>query len=552
MQSRQGPVAGEHGRPTVETAPNLADTPRRGALARPDSVVLECAGATRTWRELWERSLRVANGLRATGVAPQSRVVYLGRNSLEFFEVLYGSSQIRAVPTGINWRLSAREVAAVLADTEARVVFLGADFLELWNSAAEILQSNLTVIVIGQGATPDQVGRTDGLGDYESWLARHVPEEPKIPGRPDDVAMQTYTSGTTGDPKGVMHTAAAIAATMATSDLLEVADSTVSLIATPIFHANATAAAINVLGAGGRCVIARDTDPNSLLRLIETHRITHTVLVPTLIRNLLEAPGFSSRDVSSLRTLIYAGSPMPPGLLERTKRVLSQVRLLQVYGSTEALGVSALSHEEHARYSNTAGRPLPEVTVRLVDPATGIDVTDAGGPGEVWVRSPTIMSGYWNRPRMTQATITPDGFVRTGDIGTLQDGYLTLIDRLHDMIISGGENVYPSEVEQVLATHPGVAQVAVVGRPSEKWGETVTAIVVPADSREPSVTAQALIDFARSRLAAYKCPTDVQLVAQLPYTSSGKLQRSALREPNATGAPAPIAGDGLMSGVRDA
>jgi long-chain acyl-CoA synthetase len=552
MQSRQGAVVGEHGRATAETAPDLADTPRRGALGRPDSVVLECAGATRTWRELWERSLRVADGLLATGVAPQSRVVYLGRNSLEFFEVLYGSSQIRAVPTGINWRLSAREVAAVLADTEARVVFLGADFLELWNSVAATLRSDLTVIVIGRAAVPEQHGRTDGLRDYESWLADHLPEEPGIPGSPDDVAMQTYTSGTTGDPKGVMHTAAAIAATMATSDLLEISDSTVSLIATPIFHANATAAAINVLGAGGCCVIARDTDPSSLLRLIETHRITHTVLVPTLIRNLLEAPGFSATDVSSLRTLIYAGSPMPPGLLERTRRALPRVRLLQVYGSTEVLGVTALRHEEHDRFPHSAGRPLSEVTVRLVDPATGDDVTDAGGPGEVWVGSPTIMSGYWNRPHLTQATITPDGFVRTGDIGTMQDGYLTLVDRLNDMIISGGENVYPSEVEQVLATHPGVAQVAVVGRPSEKWGETVTAIVVPTGSPEPSVTPQALIDFARSRLAAYKCPTDVQFVEQLPHTASGKLQRSALREPTAAGAPPPSAGDQLVSGVSDA
>jgi long-chain acyl-CoA synthetase len=551
MQSRPGPVDSEQGRTAAETAATLADTPRRGARARPDSVVLECGGATRTWRELWERSLRVANGLRATGVTPQRRVAYLGRNSLEFFEVLYGCSQIRAVPTGINWRLSAREVAAVLADTEARVVFLDADFIELWNSAGAMLESDLIVIVIGQGVVTEQVGRTDGLRDYESWLARHVPEEPGIAGNPDDVAMQTYTSGTTGDPKGVMHTAGAIAATLATADLLEISDSTVSLIATPIFHANATAAAINVLAAGGRCVIARNTDPSSLLRLIETHRVTHTVLVPTLVRNLLEAAAFSSSDVSSLRTLIYAGSPMPSGLLQRTRRALPRVRLLQVYGSTEAIGVSALSHEEHDHFSDTAGRPMPEVTVRLVEPTTGVDVTDSGGPGEVWVRSPTIMSGYWKRPHMTQATITPDGFVRTGDVGTLQDGYLTLVDRLNDMIISGGENVYPSEVEKVLAHHPGVAEVAVVGLPSEKWGETVTAIVVPTSSLEP-VAAPALIEFARARLAAYKCPTSVQFVEQLPHTASGKLQRSALREATATGAPTPIAGDGLMSGVRDA
>jgi long-chain acyl-CoA synthetase len=242
---------------------------------------------------------------------------------------------------------------------------------------------------------------------------------------------------------------------------------------------------------------------------------------------------------------------MPPGLLERTRRALPQVRLLQVYGSTEVLGVSALRHEEHDRFPTSAGRPLSEVTVRLVDPATGVDVTDDGGPGEVWVRSPTIMSGYWNRPRMTQATITPDGFVRTGDIGTMVGGYLTLVDRLNDMIISGGENVYPSEVEQVLAAHPGVAQVAVVGRPSERWGETVTAVVVPTGSPEPRVTAEALIDFARSRLAAYKCPTSVQFIERLPHTASGKLQRSALREPTAAGAP-PSAGDELESGVNDA
>ena len=551
MQSRQSPVHGDRGRTATETAANLADTPRRGARARPDSVVLECAGATRTWRELWERSLRVASGLRATGVTPQGRVAYLGRNSLEFFEVLYGCSQVRAVPTGVNWRLSPREVAAVLGDTEARVVFLGADFVDLWRSATAILDIEMTVIVVGESDVGDQVGLAGGLRDYESWLARHSSEVPDISGSPDDVAMQTYTSGTTGAPKGVMHTAGAIAATLATADLLEISDSTVSLIATPIFHANATAAAINVLGAGGRCVIARDTDPTSLLRLIETHRITHTVLVPTMIRNLVEAPAFSSADVSSLRTLIYAGSPMPAGLLQRTRRALPHVRLLQVYGSTEALGVSALSHEEHECFSNTAGRPMPEVTVRLVEPATGVDVTDSGGPGEVWVRSPMIMSGYWNRTRMTQATITPDGFVRTGDIGTLQDGYLTLVDRLDDMIISGGENVYPSEVEKVLADHPGVAEVAVVGRPSEKWGETVTAVVVPMSLSEPSVTAPALIEFARARLAAYKCPTSVWFVERLPHTASGKLQRSALREPTAAGMPSPTARDGLASGTSD-
>jgi long-chain acyl-CoA synthetase len=552
MQSWQGPVDDEQGRTVAETAPNLADTPRRGARTRPDSVVLECAGATRTWSELWERSLRVANGLRATGLTPQSRVVYLGRNSLEFFEVLYGCAQIRAVPTGINWRLSAREIAAVLADTEARVVFLDTDFLELWSAAAAMLETDMTVIVIGQAAVTEQVGPAGGLPDYESWLAHHVPEELGIAGSPDDIAMQTYTSGTTGDPKGVMHTAGAIAATMATADLLEISDSTLSLIATPIFHANATAAAVNVLGAGGRCVIARDTDPSSLLRLIETHHITHTVLVPTLIRNLLEAPAFSSSDTSSLRTLIYAGSPMPAGLLQRAREALPHVRLLQVYGSTEAIGVSALSHEDHDRFSHTAGRPLPEVTVRLVEPATGVDVTDSGGPGEVWVRSPTIMSGYWNRPRMTQATITPDGFVRTGDIGTLHDGYLTLADRLNDMIVSGGENVYPGEVEKVLADHPAVAEVAVVGTPSEKWGETVTAFVVPMTSPESSVTAQELIEFTRARLATYKCPTSVQFVEQLPHTASGKLQRSALRRTTPSGVPAPRVTDGRASGVSNA
>lgn len=534
MQRQRGPATRARGDEPTEHR-TYAETLRSVAALTPDSVILQCGVDTRTAGQLWDRSLRVAHGLIDAGVAAQDRVAYLGRNSLEYFEILYGASVIGAVSTSLNWRLSSRELAAVLNDTGASVLFVDRAFLDRVASESLALSPLTTIVVSACDAGSQHRSHLPRCEDYDTWLARQTTAVVTQPIDPDAIAIQTYTSGTTSTPKGVTHSVRAIAATFTTADLLEISGGTKTLIATPVFHATASGAAANVVAAGGRCVIARDGEPSELLRLLEHHHINHAVLVPTLIRNLLDSPRFPDTDLSALSTVVYAGSPISPALLEQVRTSLPHVRLIQVYGSTETIGVTLLSPEEHEHHSHTAGRPMPEVAVRLVDPVTGAEVTDRRG--ELWVRSPTVMAGYWNRPEATRHAITPDGFVRTGDIAELHDGFLVLVDRLDDMIISGGENVYPTEVESALAQHPGVAEVAVFGTPSERWGETVTAVVVRADPSETEVSAQDLIDFARSRLATYKCPTSVRFADHLPRNASGKILRRVLRRSESSGEP---------------
>jgi long-chain acyl-CoA synthetase len=433
---------------------------------------------------------------------------------------------IRAVPTGINWRLAPEEMLAVLNDSGCSLLFVEAEFLAHLGEARSGLTHVRRIIVMEH----DGVARPTEHEAYESWLSRQRPDDPDLPANWHDIAMQTYTSGTTGGPKGVTHSVAAIAASLDIAQLLEISDESIVLIATPVFHATATGAAAMALGAGGRCVIAREAQADTLLPLIERHGVTLIVLVPTIIKMIVEAPAFAEHDLSSLRTLVYAAAPISPELLARARRQLPHVHFIQIYGSTETLGATVLRPDEHEDHLASAGRPLPGVVIRLVDPLSGEPVA-AGDTGEVLVHAPTNMSGYWNRPEETGRTITDDGFVRTGDLARFDGEFLVLHDRLNDMIITGGENVYPTEVENVLATHPLIEDVAVIGIPSDKWGETVLAFVVRRRDGGDELGEQDVIAYARANLAAYKCPTVVRFVDVLPRNASGKLLKSTLREP---------------------
>jgi len=461
-------------------------------------------------------------------VQPGARrhVAFLGRNNIEFFEILYGASLAGTALVGVNWRLTPDEVLAVLDDAAPTALFLEAEFLPLLSKIKTALLSSPQVVVIGPGG--DEPAEVCGHPDFESWLAAQPSIDPQLTVQPDDIAILTYTSGTTGRPKAAMHSVAAVAASFALADILEISGDTVALIATPVFHATAAGTVAMVLSAGGRCVIARDAGARTIARLVARHEITMTIVVPTIIAVLLESPDAHDFDLTSLRTLVYTASPISPDLLHRALERFPSVRFVQVYGSTECFGTTVLCAEEQRDHAGTAGRAMPGVDLRIVDIVTGEEV-DNGSPGEVWVRSPTIMSGYWNLPAETARTITPDRYVRTGDVGLLRDGYLTLLDRAKDMIISGGENIYPAEVENVLASHPAVAEVAVIGVPSDKWGETVMAVVVPTPAH--TVDEAALIDYTRGRLASYKCPTVVRTVAALPRNASGKVLKTVLREP---------------------
>jgi acyl-CoA synthetase (AMP-forming)/AMP-acid ligase II len=307
---------------------------------------------------------------------------------------------------------------------------------------------------------------------------------------------------------------------------------TVNIVAMPLFHVGGTSWALGSMYAGGYTVIVRDVVPGALLDLISDQRATHAFFVPAVIQLLLADHGRARQSLGGLQVLGYGGSPMPAPLLERTLEILP-TPLYSVYGMTELSGVfCALGPREHRDPGRTelrgsAGRPLPGNQVRVVDPATGQDVASRQ-PGEFWVRSQQAMSGYWNQPEATAATITADGWLRTGDLGYADaDGYLFIQDRLKDMIISGGENIYPAEVERVLIEHPAVADVAVIGVPDVTWGEAVQAVVVPAEGTDPS--AQELISFARERLAHYKCPSSIRLVDALPRNASGKVLKRGLR-----------------------
>jgi long-chain acyl-CoA synthetase len=298
----------------------------------------------------------------------------------------------------------------------------------------------------------------------------------------------------------------------------------------PVFHAAGASLGLMALGEGAQCVIAREVSGDSLLSLIERHRVTTTTLVPAVLKMLLETPGMDRYDVSSLECLAYAASPISRELLRAS---LDRFRcgFVQIYGLTETNGATVLSPEDHLDERHperlvSAGRPLPGVTVRTVDPETGEDVGE-GVVGEVWVKAPTNMHGYWAAPEETAAALTADGFVRSGDGGYLKDGYLYLRDRIKDMILSGGENVYPIEVERVLMSHPCINDAAVIGVPSEKWGETVKAIVVRA---RPELTEAEVISYAKTNLAGYKCPKSVEFVGELPRNPSGKLLKRVLRE----------------------
>ncbi|CAB4933653.1 unannotated protein [freshwater metagenome] len=310
---------------------------------------------------------------------------------------------------------------------------------------------------------------------------------------------------------------------------------TVNLVPSPLFHIGGAGYSLTALGQGGHTVLVRDMDPTAVLGLIERHRVTHTFLVPAVVQMLAESPALPGTDISSLRRIAYGAAPMGETQL-LTAIGLFGCDFMGVYGMTETAGsVVSLQPEDHdpggarAHLLRSVGKPLPWLELRVVDPATGEDAP-VGGVGEIWVRSGQNTVGYWGQPGLTGEALVGDGWLRTGDAAYLDaEGYVYMHDRIKDMVVSGGENVYPAEVENVLYAHPDVLEAAVIGVPSDRWGETVKAVVV----RRPGTTLDepGLIAFVRDRLAHYKCPTSVDFADELPRNASGKVLKKVLRDP---------------------
>lgn len=501
----------------------IAGSVRHWAHLKPGDPCLSCEGTVRTWADTSRRCAQIAQGLLQAGLAAQDRVMYIGKNSAEFFEIVVGASMAGVVSAAVNWRLLPHEVLAIVNQTEAKILFVEAEFAHYLADIEDQLTSIERTIVIGVGA---------GAGNYERWMAAQPAVDPHVLMTADDIAIQMYTSGTTGLPKGVMFSNAAVRSYDAMVKELGIGSESVMMVSMPVFHAAGASLGILALTEGASTVIAREVVPARLLDLIEEHRVTTTTLVPVVLKMLLESLAVRDSDLSSLDTIAYAASPISPELL-RACLATFDCKFLQIYGMTETNSATVLRPEdhldpEHPERMLSVGRALPGVSVRVVDPATGIDVPD-GEFGEVWIKAPTNMAGYWRAPEATAATLTTDGYVRSGDGALMTDGYLYLRDRIKDMVVTGGENVYPTEIEHVLLEHPGINDVAVIGVPSDKWGETVKAVVVRAPN-SGDLSAADVIEYARTKLARFKCPTTVEFLEQLPRNPSGKILKRSLRE----------------------
>ena len=493
---------------------------REVAVARPDRVALRHGERWITYAELDERSNRLAQALLGAGVSVGSRVAYLGSTAPVVVELFFAAAKIGAVTVPLNWRLSPRELALGMADARPPGLVADETYAAVAAEVVEATSSAAKLVVVGDA--------------YERWLTAHDAADPGGKGDSNDVVLQMYTSGTTGVPKGVLTTHRNLAAAAETSPRWAFDSESVSMTPIPMFHIGGIGWAFLGLWNGAETVLVSQFVPEDVLDVLERRRVTNAVLVPTMIQMLTSVPGATKRDFSALRSIAYGASPITTPVLKAALRTF-RCPLFGVYGLTESTGgVVNLEPDDHdpdgprEHLLRSAGRPLPWVELRIADPATG-DELGPGEVGEVWLRAPNVMAGYFNRPAETAAALAPGGWLRSGDGGYVDaDGYLFLTDRIKDMIVSGGENVYPIEVEEVLAQHPDVADVAVVGAPHDRWGELVKAFVVPRAGSAP--TADELVAFARERLAGYKLPREIEFVDDLPKTLTGKIRRVELRQ----------------------
>ena len=473
-----------------------------------------------TYAELDERANRIASALRTRGIGPGDRVAFLMMNGVEYVEAYYGVAKLGAVMVPLNWRLVPDELSFILADSGAVALLFDSEFDE---SAAALHGGDTELRIwlrVGDGGGPDFAD------DYDTVCAAETSEAVESDVSGDDLLFIMYTSGTTGLPKGVVHshdTMAAASITMNMTADTRAGDRYLQML--PLFHVGALTPMTGCLHRGCTVVLMRQFDPAAVFPLIEAERITAGLAVPAMLNFMLASGTHEASDHSTLRWLMSGAAPVPVALIE--KYAALGIEIHQVYGLTETCGPACLISPEAAlTKAGSTGPAFFHTDVRVVD-GDGAQVAP-GEVGEVIIRGAHIMKEYWNRPEATAETLR-DGWLYSGDLATIDaEGFVYIQDRKKDMIITGGENVYPAEIEDVLARHPKLSESAVIGLPSDRWGESPAAIVV-ANPGE-AVTSDEVIDFCNGKLARYKIPRVVEFIDVIPRNPTGKILKRVLRE----------------------
>ena len=522
-----------------------------------DDIAFKMNDDEMTYKEYDRRANIIANGIFKEGCNPNSRIAVLAKNSVDYAEIQYGTIKSRTVLVGLNWRLAGPEVVFVVNDSESELLFVGPDFYPLIESIQDQFTHVKKIIAMGDHETWES---------YDSWKSKFDDSDPKLKGENDDDVIQLYTSGTTGLPKGARLTNKNI---LASTPMVEETwgkdwnEKSVNFVLSPLFHIAGSNIIIMGIVFGCKNVVIPEPDPTKILELINTEKIETAFMVPALIQFLLNHPNCGNTDFSSLRQIVYGASPISEDTLLKAMDVMG-CEFWQVYGLTETSGIGTTLapefHDPSKGKLRSCGQAYTGVDIRIV----GQDGSECqlGDVGEIQIKSDVILKGYWKRDEANAESVVDDWFF-TGDAGFFdQDGFLYIHDRVKDMIISGGENIYPAEVENALMSHPDIIDAAVVGVPDDKWGETVKAFVTLRNDVQESATdllnkidefmkdgidfanelsskgselanyiESEIISYSKEQIASYKCPTSIEFIKDIPRNPSGKILRRVLREP---------------------
>ena len=503
----------------------LSEVLERHAAEFPDDLAVIADDRRLNFADFAEQVRRAAAALHGSGVGPGDRVAFVGRNDPEFLFLSLAAMHVGAALVPINWRLAAPEVSYILGHSGARLLVVDEEFVGVIGQIRAEQPQLEQVVVLGASGTDLS---------YAQWAGSNVAPTPPSAATPEEIVYLMYTSGTTGNPKGAMITNANLdAALEITAESFGVYQRSTPMVSSPVFHIAGIAYALVGVWNAGTLVMVRNATPEALLSAIEDHGVTSSLLVPAMVSMMLQSPRARTTDLSSLERIAYGAAPISEDLLRRAIEFF-KCDFVQAYGLTETTGVVVeLPPEVHrADYPHpdrlrAAGVPLAGVQLQIRG-ADGASVPD-GETGEVWIRTNQNIIGYWNDPAATAKALPGDQWFGSGDIGYLRDGFLYISDRLKDMIVTGGENVYSLEVENALMAHPDIIDCAVIGVPDDRWGEAVKAIVVTTEGAELDQTQ--VIEHCRRHLAGFKTPSSVDFVEILPRNGAGKILKRDLRQP---------------------